>query len=209
MQHIASRESLKATNDFLLSTAESLDEEKLTALGLRAGVDLRPAAQRGSAAPDAVRDTRWTPTTRENIAERLLSGKISVEAVCPCSSSPSRQHWSSSRDLQEAMRRVSRTAMFRRAERTGELDEVEDQLFRFSRIVDASPELSVILDDPDRRPDTPGRRWSTGCCPVRHTRWSPNWSTRWPGTPRADRSPTACGNWSTRPPNASRRSSRS
>ena len=33
MQHIASRESLKATNDFLLSTAESLDEERLTTLG--------------------------------------------------------------------------------------------------------------------------------------------------------------------------------
>ena len=64
-----------------------------------------------------------------------------------------RQDWSSSRDLQDALRRVSRTAMFRRAERTGELDEVEDQLFRFSRIVDASPELSVILDDPTADPD--------------------------------------------------------
>ena len=38
--------------------------------------------------------------------------------------------------------------MFLRAERAGELDEVEDQLFRFGRILDASPELSVILDDP-------------------------------------------------------------
>ena len=50
------------------------------------------------------------------------------------------------------MRRVSRTAMFLRAERTGELDDVEDQLFRFARIVDAHPDLSVILDDPTADP---------------------------------------------------------
>ena len=47
--------------------------------------------------------------------------------------------------------------MFLRAERTGELDEVEDQLFRFSRIVDGSPELSVLLDDP-----TAARRGQVG-----------------------------------------------
>ena len=44
--------------------------------------------------------------------------------------------------------------MFLRAERAGELDEVEDQLFRFARIVDGSPELSVILDDPSTPPDS-------------------------------------------------------
>jgi F-type H+-transporting ATPase subunit delta len=47
--------------------------------------------------------------------------------------------------------------MFLRVERTGELDDVEDQLFRFSRIVDASPELSVILDDPTADPDARSR----------------------------------------------------
>ena len=84
----------------------------------------------------------------------MLSGKIGDPALAVVEFAV-RQRWSSSRDLQEALRRVSRTAMFRRAERTGELDEVEDQLFRFSRIVDASPELSVILDDPDRRSGRP------------------------------------------------------
>ena len=152
MQHIASRESLKATNDFLLSAAESLDEERLTTLGfelesisvlLLNEVPLRRTLS----------ETTLDATTRENIAERLLSGKVSTEALSVLKFAVG-QHWSSSRDLQEAIRRVSRTAMFRRAERTGELDEVEDQLFRFSRIVDASPELSVILDDPTADPNS-------------------------------------------------------
>lgn len=150
MQHIASRESLKATNDFLLSTAESLDEEKLTALGFElesiADLLLNEVPLRRT-----LSETTLDSGTRENIAERLLSGKVSGEALSVVKFAVA-QHWSSSRDLQEAMRRVSRTAMFRRAERTSELDEVEDQLFRFSRIVDASPELSVILDDPTADP---------------------------------------------------------
>ena len=72
-------------------------------------------------------------------SSQVLSGKISEHALAVVDFAV-RQVWSASRDLQEALRRVSRTAMFRKAERTGELDEVEDQLFRFSRIVDASPE---------------------------------------------------------------------
>ncbi len=44
--------------------------------------------------------------------------------------------------------------MFLRAERAGQLDEVEDELFRFARIVDGSPELSVLLDDPAADPDS-------------------------------------------------------
>jgi len=150
MQHIASRESLIATNEFLLSTAEDLDEEALTAIGfdlekvsdlLLTEVPLRRTLS----------ETTLSADTKTGIAGRLLSGKIGDPALAVVKHAVE-QRWSSSRDLQEAMRRVSRTAMFRRAELSGELDDVEDQLFRFSRIVDASPELSVILDDPTADP---------------------------------------------------------
>lgn len=150
MQHIASRESLIATNGYLLSVAEPLDADGLSALGsqldavsdlLLNEVPLRRHLSEGTIAED----------DRANMAGQLLSGKIG-DAALGVVQFAVRQGWSSSRDLQEAIRRVSRTAMFLRAERTGELDEVEDQLFRFSRIVDASPELSVILDDPTADP---------------------------------------------------------
>src|SRR5664279_1812757 len=155
MQHIASRESLIATNAYLLSIAQPLDAGALTDLGsqldsisdlLLNEVPLRRTLSEGTLSED----------TRAGIATRLLSGKVGESALSVVQYAV-RQPWASSRDLQEAVRRVSRTAMFLRAERTGELDDVEDQLFRFSRIVDASPELSVILDDPTADPDARSR----------------------------------------------------
>jgi F-type H+-transporting ATPase subunit delta len=151
MQHIASRESLIATNDYLLSVADPLDDAGLDALGreLAAVADmmLREVPLRRT-----VSEVTLDPDTRAGIVSRVLSGKVGENALSVVDFAV-RQTWSASRDLQEALRRVSRTAMFRKAERTGELDDVEDQLFRFARIVDASPDLSVILDDPTADPD--------------------------------------------------------
>lgn len=152
MQHIASRESLIATNDRLLSVAEPLDQQALRALGsdldavsdlLLKEVPLRRTLSEGTIAAER----------RADIVGQLLAGKVCEQAVEVARFAVA-QPWASSRDLQEALRRVSRTAMFLQAERTGELDDVEDQLFRFSRIVDGSPELSVILDDPTADPDS-------------------------------------------------------
>src|SRR6476659_10904663 len=152
MQHVASRESLIATNNYLLSVADPLDDAALDVLGrevaavadmLLVQVPLRRT----------VSEVTLSEDVRAGIVGRVLSGKIGEPALAVVDFAV-RQVWSASRDLQEALRRVSRTAMFRKAERTGELDEVEDQLFRFSRIVDASPELSVILDDPTADPNS-------------------------------------------------------
>jgi len=151
IQHIASRDALEATNQHLLEVSEPLGGVGLAALGseldgvsdlLLSQVPLRRTLSENTLSPDV----------RAGIVERLLTGKIGAPALDVVTFAV-RQKWSSSRDLQDAMRRLSRTAMFRRAERTGELDEVEDQLFRFGRIVDASPDLSVILDDPTADPD--------------------------------------------------------
>ncbi len=146
IQHIASREALEATSRHLLQVSEPLSGVGLAALGsdldrvsdlLLNQVPLRRTLSENTLAPEA----------RAGIVQRLLGGKVS-DAALDVVQYAVRQEWASSRDLQDALRRLSRTAMFRRAERTGELDEVEDQLFRFGRIVDANPELSVILDDP-------------------------------------------------------------
>ena len=151
IQHIASRDALEATNQHLLEVSEPLGGVGLAALGsdldgvsdlLLVQVSLRRTLSENTLSPDV----------RAGIVERLLAGKIGAPALDVVAFAV-RQKWSSSRDLQDAMRRLSRTAMFRRAERTGELDEVEDQLFRFGRIVDASPDLSVILDDPTADPE--------------------------------------------------------
>src|ERR1700712_128405 len=102
MQHIASRESLKATNDFLLSTAEPLDDDGLTTLGFElesvSDLLLNEVPLRRTLSENTL-----SAETRSSIAERLLSGKIGENALAVVRFAVA-QHWSSSRDLQEAMR---------------------------------------------------------------------------------------------------------
>jgi F-type H+-transporting ATPase subunit delta len=57
------------------------------------------------------------------------------------------QRWSSPRDLVDAVEVLAVQAAFLVAEADGSLDEVEDELFRFSRIVAQDPTLRAVLTD--------------------------------------------------------------
>jgi F-type H+-transporting ATPase subunit delta len=62
--------------------------------------------------------------------------------------------WSESRDLVDAFEEIAVDAALAVAEAAGELDEVEDELFRFERILDAESDLRAALTDhslPDDR----------------------------------------------------------
>lgn len=146
MDHISSRQSLQASTDRLLAAADSIDDAGLAALGS----ELAAVSQLLTREPGLRRTLSEATTsvgTRASIVDRLLAGKVGqptldlIDVVV-------HQDWASGRDLRDALTRLSRTALFLRAERGGELDDVEDQLFRFGRIVDGAPDLSVLLDDP-------------------------------------------------------------
>jgi F-type H+-transporting ATPase subunit delta len=85
-------------------------------------------------------------TPRVRLLERLVSDKVRQPAldVLKCAVS---ERWSAASDLVDAVEHVSRQALLMRAERAGQVDEVEDQLFRFSRILDLQPRLSILLGD--------------------------------------------------------------
>jgi F-type H+-transporting ATPase subunit delta len=57
------------------------------------------------------------------------------------------ERWSSPRDLVDAVEVLAVQAAFLVAEADGSLDEVEDELFRFSRIIARDPELRAVLTD--------------------------------------------------------------
>jgi F-type H+-transporting ATPase subunit delta len=61
--------------------------------------------------------------------------------------------WSSSRDLVDGVELLGVQAAFTASAATGELDDVEDELFRFARIVERSPGLTSALADPAVQPD--------------------------------------------------------
>ena len=58
-----------------------------------------------------------------------------------------RSRWSQSRDLVDAIEELAATADLTAAQRAGALDDVEDELFRFGRIVASSTELRSALTD--------------------------------------------------------------
>jgi ATP synthase F0 subunit b/ATP synthase F1 delta subunit len=83
---------------------------------------------------------------RANLAESLLSGKVSDTAVEIVKAAAS-QRWSDGADLVFAIQHTARLALLVRAERNDETAEVEDQLFRFSRVLDGESRLSSLLSD--------------------------------------------------------------
>jgi F-type H+-transporting ATPase subunit delta len=57
------------------------------------------------------------------------------------------QRWSSTSDLIHGIQHIAKLALLVRAEREGQIDDVEDQLFRFSRILDSEPQLITLLSE--------------------------------------------------------------
>lgn len=151
MAALASQQALRRSTDGLLTAAATMDE---LALGT-VGEDLAAFAAVLSRQPHLRRlltETTIAADAKAAMATRLLSGKVGDRSLQIVTGTLAHD-WASGSDLVDGLRRLARTAMFLRAERSGELDEVEDQLFRFGRIVDANPELSVILDDPGTAPE--------------------------------------------------------
>ena len=119
-------QGLSTTADDLASVAALLDHETVVTRYLT-----QPAED---AAP------------RVQLAVRLLDGKISVSALDLVKAAVA-ERWSVDTDLIDAIEHLARQALLVRAERTGQVDAVEDQLFRFSRVLDAQPRLDTLLSD--------------------------------------------------------------
>ncbi|MGW7515896.1 F0F1 ATP synthase subunit delta [Streptomyces sp. NPDC054796] len=136
------RESLTALTDNTSVDAARLADElsAVTAL-LDREVSLRRVLTDPSRAGEA----------KAELAGRVLGGQVGGEAV-DLVSGLVRLRWSSPRDLVDAVEELADSADLVAAERDGSLDDVEDELFRFSRTVSASPELRSALSSNKARP---------------------------------------------------------
>lgn len=127
------------------AAADGLDEQQLSGLAddLSAVADLlnrETTITRHLTVPSD--DT--SPKVR--LVQRLLTGKIGAPALALLTTAASAR-WSAHTDLIDAVEHVARQALLLRAERDGQVDDVEDQLFRFSRVLDAQPRLDTLLGD--------------------------------------------------------------
>jgi F-type H+-transporting ATPase subunit delta len=141
----ASRESLADLNARLDIFVDQVDAGDLERLG-----DELFAVTRLVAGQTALRrhlaDSAAPQSARTDLLERLLGGQVqrpTQEAVAAAVSA----RWSRSIDLVDGLETMARNAVLGAAEKAGTLDEVEDELFRFGRILDREPELAGLLAD--------------------------------------------------------------
>jgi F-type H+-transporting ATPase subunit delta len=91
-------------------------------------------------------DPAGKPEERAALANRLFASLLSPAAL-DLVENVARQRWSRPPDLVEAFMALATEASLDAAEVRGELDDVEDELFRFGRIVSSDRELARILSD--------------------------------------------------------------
>jgi F-type H+-transporting ATPase subunit delta len=91
---------------------------------------------------------------RAELAGNILQGQVGAQTIELVKAAVA-QRWSSPWDLTDALERTGDDSLFASAQSQGVLDTVEDELFRFERILGASGELAGLLEDngasPQRR----------------------------------------------------------
>ena len=136
-----SRASLAELEERLTASAENtaaLGDELFTVAGLLAS---QPALRRALADPSRPADAR------SGLATSLLNGRVSEAAVSLVAAAAAAR-WSGPGDLTDAVEQLAANAIIASADAEGRLDELEDELFRFGRVVASQPELRMALTNP-------------------------------------------------------------
>jgi F-type H+-transporting ATPase subunit delta len=92
---------------------------------------------------DPARESR----AKAGLADALLTGKIGAAALGVVRDLVS-SRWSEPRDLADAAEQLGVLSVVEQAEQAGQLDDLEDELFRFGRVVSAESDLRVTLSNP-------------------------------------------------------------
>jgi ATP synthase F0 subunit b/ATP synthase F1 delta subunit len=91
-------------------------------------------------------DPADNPSAKLGLVDTLFDGKIGDTALEILKAAVAGR-WSSDANLVDAVEHVARLALLVRAERDNVAGDVEEQLFRFSRILDGQPQLATLLSD--------------------------------------------------------------
>lgn len=94
----------------------------------------------------AVTDPGAQPEQRQRLVHGVLDGKVSRTAVAIVVDAAG-MRWSSGQTFVAALERQAVRAQLLTADRAGTLDETEDELFRFARLVESDPELRNAFSD--------------------------------------------------------------
>ena len=118
--------------------ASTVGDELFAVLRL---LDREHALRRALADPSKPADEKGA------IVVALLHGKV-TPATEELVAATVRSHWASSADMTDAVEQLAVEAYAVAAEEAGQLDDLEDELFRFGRVVAGEPELRIALSEP-------------------------------------------------------------
>jgi ATP synthase F0 subunit b/ATP synthase F1 delta subunit len=141
----ASRDALAALAKRFDEVAEDLDAEGLSTLA----ADLTSVAKVLLSEPTLnkhLAEPTDSAAPKVRLVQTLFSGKVGAPALDLLTVAAS-QRWSTESNLVDAIEHTARLALLQRADRNGEGEETEDQLFRFGRVLDDEPRLSTLLSD--------------------------------------------------------------
>ena len=142
----ASRESLAEAEVRLDSRVDAASGAELGTLGEELFAVMRlllaePALRRHLADPSV------PAASRTRLADQVFGQQLGRAALDTLSDLVSAR-WSRPADLIEAVEVLARRAVLGVAEKDGSLENVEDELFRFGRILNREPQLATLLADP-------------------------------------------------------------
>jgi F-type H+-transporting ATPase subunit delta len=147
----SSRAAAAAGQDALLEAlAPDTDTGALAEdlFGMTSALDSSATLRRAFADPS--RDAE----AKRGLVDALFGGKVS-ESAAGILKTVVTQRWSTERDLSDTLESLAVQSLLTGAERDDRADAVEDELFRFERIVANSPELRDTLGS--RNPDGAGK----------------------------------------------------
>ena len=120
------------------SLAATVGDELFAVLHL---LDSEPGLRRALADPSKPADEKGA------IVVALLHGKV-TPATEELVAATVRAQWAGPADMTDALEQLAVEAFAIAAEESGQLDDLEDELFRFSRVVASEPELRAALSEP-------------------------------------------------------------
>ncbi|WP_019200289.1 F0F1 ATP synthase subunit B/delta [Tsukamurella sp. 1534] len=141
----SSRESVRALSAGFDKRVESLSDDELA----RVSEDLADVVHVLNEQPvlrKHLSESSESAEAKRQLVSNLFGGKISDGAVVFVQDAAASK-WSEPVDFANAVERQARVGALLGAERAGQLDATEDELFRAGRILEAEPKLTSMLSD--------------------------------------------------------------
>jgi F-type H+-transporting ATPase subunit delta len=144
-----------ASRDALVSLRSGLEAMRAEAGFAAVAQDLRAVSdllENEKSLRLALSDSGRSTKTRVDIANDVLTGKISPLALQLVDKAVA-QRWSNPNDLVDVLQTVADSVSFMAAQDSGELDQVEDELFQIERTLAESAQLQSALTNPAVEPN--------------------------------------------------------